>query len=94
MENTFGFYRKAAALLTTQNFDLNFVKSRLQNSAGERTSIKAHWLYALSFLVRSLWNWENAIHATIESIETYTNYKEKREEILLSPARKDSIPMF
>ena len=26
----FGFYRKAAGPLTTQNLDLNFVKSRLQ----------------------------------------------------------------
>ena len=25
--------------------------------------------------------WENAIHATIKSSETYINYKEKREEI-------------
>ena len=38
--------------------------------------------------------WENPIHATIESSETYTNYKEKREEIWLSPVTKDSIPMF
>ena len=37
---------------------------------------------------------ENAIHPTIESSESYTNYNEKKEEIWLSPARKDSIPMF
>ena len=70
---------------------LKLCQEPFANSADERTQIKALRLYALSSLVKV---WENPIHATIESSETYTNYKEKREEIWLSPVTKDSIPMF
>ena len=48
------------------------------NSAGERTPYQ---LYALSSLVRSLGK-------RFSRCETYTNNKEKKEEIWLSPARK------
>ena len=57
---------------------LKLCQEPFANSAGERTQIKAHGLYALSSLIEV---WENAIHATIERNETYTNYKEKREAI-------------
>ena len=58
---------------------LKLCQEQFANSAGERTPIKAYidstlccpWLEV----------WKNAIHATIESSETYTNYKEKREDI-------------
>ena len=50
----FGFYRKAAAPLTTQNLHLNFVKSCLQTLQANVTPIKPYRLYALSSLVRSL----------------------------------------
>ena len=70
---------------------LKLCQEPFANSAGERTPIKAYRLYALLSLVRRLGKRYTRYH---QSSETYTNYKEKREEIWLSLARKDSIPMF
>ena len=58
---------------------LKLCQESFANSAGERTPIKAYRLYALLSLVRSLG--KPYTHDTTKSSETYTNYKEKREEI-------------
>ena len=57
---------------------LKLCQEPFANSAGKRTPIKTYRLYACCPWLEV---WEKAIHATIKSSETYTNYKEKKEEI-------------
>ena len=74
--NTSDFTEKQPVPLTAQN--LNFVKGHLLTLQANVRKIKAFRPTLCRPLLEVL---ENAIQATIESSETYTNYKEKREEI-------------